>query len=222
MRSASVCWLLQTAGIPTSTLDGGYKTYRRWALEQFTIPRNIHILGGYTGSGKTERLNELSETGEQTLDLEAHANHRGSAFGALGMSSQPSQEMFENTLALALSHTNPSHPLWIEDESRMIGCCAIPKTLYIQMQQAPIHWIECPLEERLERLEATFAQAAPYELLNAVKKIEKRLGGVRTQQVISSIQQGDLREAILETLTYYDKTYDWNRERRLSSSAMSR
>jgi tRNA 2-selenouridine synthase len=43
------------------------------------MPFNLKILGGYTGTGKTEILHSLKKKGQQVIDL--MANHRGSAFG---------------------------------------------------------------------------------------------------------------------------------------------
>ena len=97
MRSGSTGWLLSLCGFRVSTLDGGYRSYRRWcqrlvAGEDTPPPTSIMVLGGCTGSGKTEVLHELRARGEQVLDLEGLANHRGSAFGAVGQDPQPSNE----------------------------------------------------------------------------------------------------------------------------------
>ena len=46
------------------------------------------ILGGLTGSGKTILLNRFPHS----IDIEGLANHRGSAFGDVGLSGQPSTE----------------------------------------------------------------------------------------------------------------------------------
>src|SRR3989339_1355584 len=98
MRSSAMAWLLETVGINCSLLKDGYKAYRNHVLESFDLPYKILLLGGYTGSGKTEILSALKEAGEQVVDLEGLSNHKGSAFGALGQGIQPSSEQFENTL----------------------------------------------------------------------------------------------------------------------------
>ena len=102
MRSAGVAWLLDLYGFKVYTLAGGYKSFRQWVLVQFNKEYPIKIIGGYTGSGKTEVLAAMQQQGLTTIDLEALAHHKGSAFGAINMPQQPSQEMFENKLATTL------------------------------------------------------------------------------------------------------------------------
>jgi tRNA 2-selenouridine synthase len=97
MRSGSTGWLLSLCGFKVSTLEGGYRSYRRWcraAIGEDGVPppTRVVVLGGCTGSGKTEVLHVLRAKGEQVLDLEGLANHRGSAFGAVGQLPQPSNE----------------------------------------------------------------------------------------------------------------------------------
>ena len=96
MRSSSFAWLLDTAGLTASTLVGGYKAYRNTVLSAFSEPHNLIILGGKTGSGKTDILKELARQGEQIIDLEGLANHKGSTYGAIGQAPQPATEQFEN------------------------------------------------------------------------------------------------------------------------------
>jgi tRNA 2-selenouridine synthase len=128
MRSAGVAWLLDLYGFKVYTIIGGYKAYRKWVREQFEQPCKMKVLGGYTGSGKTLVLHAIKRTGYPVIDLEALANHKGSAFGAMGEKPQPSQEMFENLLANELHHyltAQKSLPVeqgleaaFIEDESQ--------------------------------------------------------------------------------------------------------
>ena len=106
MRSAAVAWLLDLYGFKVAQLIGGYKAYRNWVIAHFEMPYTIKVIGGYTGSGKTEILKALQEKGETIIDLEGLAHHKGSSFGALGQPKQPSQEMFENILGIALSKIN--------------------------------------------------------------------------------------------------------------------
>ena len=99
MRSAGVAWLLDLYGFKVYTLAGGYKAYRNHVLDILSAPHNFQVLGGYTGSGKTFLLHHLRKLGENVIDLETLASHRGSAFGAIGQPEQPAQEMFENLLS---------------------------------------------------------------------------------------------------------------------------
>ncbi len=130
MRSSSVAWLLELYGFKVYLLRGGYKAFRRMTLESFNEERKILNLGGRTGSGKTLILKELSNLGEQVVDLEQLANHKGSTFGALGEKPQPTQETFENELFFRLYKTDKNKAIWLEDESNMIGSRAIPKLFF--------------------------------------------------------------------------------------------
>ncbi|HVZ56322.1 MAG TPA: rhodanese-like domain-containing protein, partial [Chitinophagaceae bacterium] len=80
MRSAGVSWLLDLYGFRVYTLIGGYKRFRGYVLDTFRTLFPLRLVGGYTGSGKTELLGELRKMGQAVIDLEALAVHRGSAF----------------------------------------------------------------------------------------------------------------------------------------------
>jgi len=99
MRSKSMVWLVKVLGLNAIQLKGGYKTYRKWALKQFDKNWPIRLIGGKTGSGKTNLLHALALEGISTIDLEGLASHKGSSFGSLGPSIQPSCEHYENLLA---------------------------------------------------------------------------------------------------------------------------
>ena len=117
-RSASVAWLLEKAGfIEVFTLQRGYKAFRELVLSSFSSPKKLMILGGYTGTGKTEMLALLREQGEQVVDLEGLARHMGSAYGGIGKGAQPTTEHFENLLWDELSKQDPHRTIWLEDES---------------------------------------------------------------------------------------------------------
>lgn len=210
MRSGSVAWLLETAGIATATLEGGYKQFRRYALDLLASPFSLFVLGGLTGSGKSVVLQELRKQGEQILDLEQLACHRGSSYGHLNMPPQPTIEHFENEIAVALSSLDLARPIWIEDESRMIGRCKIPDPLFQRMLASPLFYMECGLEERIERLALEYGTMDACLLIAATKSLSKRLGGGRTQEAVSLIEQGRLQEAIALTLQYYDTSYQYS------------
>ncbi len=98
MRSEAMAWLFSLGGIHTEILEGGYKSYRNYILGRLSEKRKMIVLGGLTGSSKTHILRHLESTGQQIIDLEGLANHKGSAFGALGELPQPSTEHFANML----------------------------------------------------------------------------------------------------------------------------
>lgn len=214
MRSEAVAWVLEMAGFQVTLLVGGYKAFRRWAHEQLAVPKPVVILGGMTGTGKTDILTALADQGEQVIDLEQLTNHRGSSFGALGMPPQPTTEQFENQLALAWVELDDRRPVWIEAESRQIGRCRIPDSVFQQMQQAPIVEVQRPRSERLALLMQIYGQADRCDLIEATERIRKRLGGLRTQQAIDLLQQGQLAAASDLMLDYYDQTYRYDLSRR--------
>ncbi|GAA4301545.1 tRNA 2-selenouridine(34) synthase MnmH [Compostibacter hankyongensis] len=206
MRSAAVAWLLDLYGFTVYTLKGGYQSFRRYVLETFTLPFDIRVLGGYTGSGKTSLLHTLGQQGASVIDLERLAGHRGSAFGGIGLPPQPSQEMFENRLALALRKAAAT-PVWMEDESRRIGQVNIPGALWEQLHHAPLYFLDIPFPQRLDNLLQSYGNAGSAELEQAILRIRKRLGGLETQKATQALQQGDLKGCFRILLQYYDKYY---------------
>lgn len=207
MRSHSLAWLLQTAEFSCSVLEGGYKAYRNWVLQKFKKKYRFMVIGGLTGCGKTELLKELASSGEQIIDLEEIASHKGSSFGHLGNHLQPTCEHFENILATQLSLLNPDLPIWIEDESHLIGSCPIPKDIWEQMQTSSFVWLDSMKSERVQRLLCTYGSYKTEDLLASVKKLSKRLGAVSTKEVVEAIFQNKLESAIEMLLHYYDKAY---------------
>lgn len=215
MRSRSVSEMLASAGLKVTTLQHGYKAFRQLTLNSFSQNRIIRLIGGFTGSGKTKILSELKKLGEQVIDLEQLANHRGSTFGNITQGRQPGNQHFENMIAMQWNAFDPSRPIWLEDESRFIGMCKIPDALYWQIQQAPIYVIKRPLSERLEILKEEYLPA--YEentFIAAVDKIRDRLGGERAKLVIGYLRSHMFKEAVEMLLAYYDAAYLNAMERR--------
>lgn len=210
MRSSSLAWLLQTAGFQCTVLKNGYKAFRQWVLSQFQKEYLFIVLGGFTGSGKTDLLLQLKKQNEQIIDLEEIAMHQGSSFGHLGCSPQPSTEHFENILAWKLSQFNLELPIWIEDESRMIGSCCIPQDLWSQKIKAPFLWIESSKEDRIRRLLHNYGGHSQQDLISATERLVKKLGAVRTKQIIESIHTHKIENAISMLLEYYDQTYAYS------------
>ena len=214
MRSGAIAWMLDLAGFEVTTLIGGYKAFRHWALSQFSQPKSIAILGGMTGSGKTEILEALIQQDIQVLDLEAIASHRGSSFGALGLPPQPSTEQFENEIAVQWARFDSQKPVWIEAESKRIGQCRVPEALFEQMDRAPVWEITRPRSERIAILVDVYGTADRQALIAATERIQKRLGGQQTKRAIDLIRIGQLAEALEIVLDYYDKTYSYDLQRR--------
>ena len=210
MRSGAVLWLLELAGFKVHLLNHGYKDYRRAVLASFAEPRQWRVLGGLTGSGKTDVLHALATApGQHVLDLEGLANHKGSAFGAIGQPAQPTQEQFENNLAAAMGRLPTNAPIWVEDESRQIGRLTIPPALFAQMRAAPRWVLEVPRAARVAKLAAEYGAEAPAELAAAIERLQKRLGGLATQQALAAVEAGDFPLMVELVLDYYDKTYTY-------------
>ena len=216
MRSESMAWLIEKLDIRCYVLQGGYKTFRRYGRELLSRPWQILILGGYTGSGKTEILKALAEQGEQVVDLEGLARHKGSAFGAMGQKQQLSTEHFENLLFDRWLTLREDQPLWLEDESKMIGRNVIPDELFEAMRKAPVIKVEMSRPLRVERLVKEYAGFHKTKLHDAVKRISKRLGGQKAKEAAEAIDRDDFRTAIDITLDYYDKAYQHGLSKRSS------
>jgi tRNA 2-selenouridine synthase len=208
MRSDSVAWLAGRLGLATLVLQGGYKAYRRWVLVQFERPWPLRLLGGRTGTGKTELLLALRDRGVAVLDLEGLANHRGSSFGGLGLPPQPSSEHYENLLAAGLNTMETAGEIWLEAESAQVGRCRIPRGLWLQMRAAPVLEVRRPLDWRVRQLVAVYGCQPPAELTAATERIARRLGPQRTREALGAIARSDWAEACRQMLDYYDRCYD--------------
>jgi len=211
MRSAAIAWLLDLYGFNVQVLAGGYKAYRQWVRAQFEKPYPFRIIGGYTGSNKTGLLPELERQGKTIIDLEALANHKGSAFGAVGL--QPRQEMFENLLAEALSlsvekNNGQAEPvIYMEDESQRIGNLQIPMPLWYRIRQCPVLFLDVPFEERLAFITKEYSGTGKEKLVNNTIRIQKRLGGLDTKNAINCLLEDDYEGCFRILLRYYDKYY---------------
>ena len=213
MRSESMAWLAGQLGLKVTLLEGGYKAFRRWVLASFETALPIHLLGGRTGSGKTDLLLALAAQGAAVIDLEGLAHHRGSSFGSLGMPPQPSSEHYENRIAMALQQLEGSTQIWVEAESAQVGRCRIPAGLWKQMQEAPLLEIRRPLPERLDQLVAVYGVQDPCALREATERIARRLGPQRTAAALVAIEQQQWGEAAKQMLDYYDRCYDHELQR---------
>jgi tRNA 2-selenouridine synthase len=218
MRSEAMAWLFSLGGIETEVLEGGYKSYRHHILESLSVKRKMIVLGGMTGSSKTHILRYLKTSGQQVVDLEGLANHKGSAFGALGQPAQPSTEHFANILFNDLKQITEDLPVWIEDESRNIGSIFIPDGFYLNMQDSPSVILRMDLGIRLPRLLKEYSTFSPESLKASILRISRRLGGESTSSAINAVETGDLAKAIEIVLYYYDKAYQFGLKKKISKS----
>lgn len=221
MRSGAMAWLLDFYGFKVHILQGGYKAYRNHVLQQLEQPFLFNVIGGYTGSGKTEVLQELAKQGASIIDLEAIAGHKGSAFGALGLPAQPSQEQFENNLLQALTPFyattqqgfHQTEALWIESESQRIGSVNLPNSFYHTMQQAPLYILDVPFEQRLSYIVKQYGALEREKLINAIIRIQKKLGGLDTKTAVNYLIENNVQECFRILLSYYDKRYQEARDK---------
>jgi len=249
MRSAISQQWLKDAGVEYPRIAGGYKAMRRWLIDsliQLCATRQMVIISGRTGCAKTALINHgcNGRPIPGSVDLEGLAHHRGSAFGKRP-GGQPSQINFENALAIALLSAAKTHrgTLVLEDESRLIGRCALPPELQTAMKSAPIMLLESSLEARvahsfdnyiLDNLHCLQGQMADAEaafavfaggLLDALDGIRRRLGDVRhktlreqMRRAIAAHRGGDPsghRDWIAALLSdYYDPMYDYQLSKR--------
>src|SRR6185436_6608628 len=138
MRSANFCQFVKMDGMKTHQLKGGYKSYRQVALEYFKKPFSFVVVGGCTGSGKSEIIRALARKGEQVIDLEKLANHKGSVFGGLMQTPQPTTEQFQNNLFEEILEMDPNKRIWIEDESIAVGKIFLPNDLWQSMKTSKV------------------------------------------------------------------------------------
>jgi tRNA 2-selenouridine synthase len=217
MRSGIMSWVLDMAGFKCFLLKGGYKSYRNFVLDVLQQPRNIVVIGGKTGSGKTEVLDALKKNGEQVICLETLASHRGSAFGALGMPPQPRNEMFQNMLAEEWIKVDAEKILFLENESMTIGPIVLPPKVFEAIRNSPVIELQMSLQQRVKRILAEYGKFPVEALIENTLKLAKRLGGMRTQQAVEALNQGDLETWVGHVLHYYDNTYGYGSDTRKNS-----
>jgi tRNA 2-selenouridine synthase len=207
MRSKNFAQFAGMAKIKCHVLKGGYKAYRQSAFDYFAKPLDLIVIGGCTGSGKSEVLRALKSAGEQVLDLETLANHKGSAFGGLMMPPQPTTEQFHNNLFEELYTLDLSKRIWMEDESITIGKVFLPPAFWSQMKSSPVVQMDVPKDVRVQRLVNEYGHANQAEFLASMDKITKRLGGQHYKAAKEHWLAGDAAATIDILLTYYDKYY---------------
>jgi tRNA 2-selenouridine synthase len=210
MRSNSFAWLMNTSGLDAQILQGGYKVYRNHVLGYFEKDRKLILLGGNTGSGKTDVLKQLMKLQYQVIDLERLANHKGSAFGSINEEKQHPQQIFENNLFQQFNFMNEELPVLLEDESQSIGYNKIPHGLWLQMKKATIVKLNIPFEARVTKLVADYTTVDINALKSCVGRISQQLGTLNTKLCLQHLDEGNLADVARLSLLYYDKAYNYN------------
>jgi tRNA 2-selenouridine synthase len=207
MRSEGFARLIQRHDFKPRLLQGGYKAFRQAAHRCFAETRRVIILDGHSGAGKTRLLTALRAAGEQVIDLEMLAEHRGSVFGGIGRLPQPTVEQFENQLFLQWRVLDPDKPVWIEGESQAIGRVFSPTPLWDQMSAAPAIRVEVERKQRVEHLVEEYGELPVDDLAGAIQRIEKRLGSARLKEALGALDRRDMHRFAELALEYYDKAY---------------
>ncbi len=207
MRSESLAGFYEENGYEAGLLVGGYKAYRKYIRGEFSRPLKTILIGGMTGSGKTEILHALAQHGEQIIDLEALANHKGSSFGHLGFDGQPTTEQFENDLFAQWETVDETKPVWIEHESNSIGTVFLPDTFFSKMNNSLMFRVNMPFGFRVKRIVNEYAQFPPELLENALSRIRLRMGTLAHKKALQALGNRDFDKVAAITLEYYDKTY---------------
>ena len=209
LRSKITAGLLMQVGIDVEIIQGGYKAWRNELLKEWEVERKGLIISGHTGTGKTDLLQALAALHENVIDLEELALHKGSAFGGLAMPDQPTQEQFENLLAIQLRKLHGSQkPIFIESESRMIGRIRIPDSFYSIMWSWPRIAITRNLNERISYIASTYEKCSNEELSEKTNQLKKRMGYEQVKDAVEYLQNGNREDWIKKLLIYYDKGYE--------------
>ncbi|MEM9018321.1 MAG: tRNA 2-selenouridine(34) synthase MnmH [Verrucomicrobiota bacterium] len=212
-RSASLATVLAEVGWEVGRLEGGYKAYRSHVverLERAASEFSFVVLNGYTGAGKTRVLGALAEFGEQVVDLEGAANHKGSVFGGDPDHPQPAQKRFESLLFDAFSRFEPGRPVYVEAESAKIGRLNLPNPLWQTLKKAPVIEIESPVEARAIHLLEDYEEWL--DQLERVHATIERLSGFHANETLSRwkelTREGKWNTFVEELLhEHYDQRY---------------
>lgn len=211
-RSGAMTLVFNQIGWAARRIDGGYKAFRQRVIDDLdALPAalNFKILCGPTGSGKTALLEALAAAGEQVLDLEALACHRGSVLGGAGYP-QPGQKAFETALWSALKGLDPTRPVWAESESRRVGRLHIPGVLFERLRDGACVRIQASLDARVDHLLERYADliADPAVFAQKLDRLINQHGHQQVQDWQAQVEQGawrELAEALVQR--HYDPAY---------------
>jgi tRNA 2-selenouridine synthase len=221
-RSGAMTTIFRSVGWDARQLDGGYKSYRRQVVAELeTLPRQFkyRVLCGATGSAKSRILQAIGELGEQIVDLEALACHKGSVLGVLPDSPQPGQKMFESQLMLALRQLDPARPVYVEAESRKIGRLQVPDAMIESIRAGDCAAIEASLPARVEFLlrDYDYFLQDPAWLNTRLEALKALRGGETITRWQEHASAGRWRELVGELLAgHYDPLYEHSQNRNYS------
>jgi tRNA 2-selenouridine synthase len=204
---------LKTIGYHAKVLPGGWKNYRRWiltALETVPVQFNYKVLAGPTGCGKTRLLESLQALGEQVLDLEGVARHRGSLIGKIPGVEQPTQMQFDSDLIAAMRAMDPSKPIWVEAESKKIGNIQLPASLINTMHLSPYFKLKAPMSERVRLWHEDYGhfENEPELFLERLQPLRELLGNKELDAWKTLADKKQFSELFERIMTkHYDPAY---------------
>ncbi|ORJ54899.1 tRNA 2-selenouridine(34) synthase MnmH [Geothermobacter hydrogeniphilus] len=225
MRSRSLATFLELAGFPVRQLTGGHKAFRSHVCRFFADEEwgRLLVLRGLTGVGKTRLLQKLERDGYPVIDLEGLANHRGSAFGALGLPRQPSQKMFEALLWDRLRQIPTDGYALTEGESKHIGRVVLPERVYAALQVETSLWIEASLAYRVRVILDDYPARDQLrdQFAVPIRALKERLGRERIEELLALLDAGEWEELTARLMVdYYDPLYRHTRPDRRIEIAM--
>lgn len=211
-RSSSLVSLFMTLRIHAFKLDNGYKAYRQYInvnLPKVITEIKFIVLYGNTGAGKTDILKFLKNHGQDVLDLEGCANHRGSVLGSVGLGQQNTQKTFESLIYDSLKNRK-TNIVFVEGESRKVGKDTIPKSIYEAMDQGVNLCIDTDIETRIDNILKDYVHGTDDELKTSINFLRKQLGNKTIDKYIDMIDQDEYRKVVKELMIkYYDPHYEY-------------
>ena len=220
MRSGSLMQLLSALGHGVHQLEGGYKAYRKYVLENLDAligSKKVVVIHGNTGTGKTELLRMLQRKGFPAVDLEHMANNRGSIFGTVGLGESRQQKDFEALLFNRLKGIDKDY-IVVESESPRVGRVYLPNRL-VEGMKAGVHiLVECSLDKRIKRIVDEYIGIRQDDVLKEIRdsiiRLRGELGSKKTDTLLELLQLGNYDEIVRILLKeYYDPKYDHSEKR---------
>lgn len=204
---------LRTIGFRVDTIKGGWKAYRRWVIANLGVAAKsfeYRVIAGSTGTGKTRLLAALEAEGEQVLDLEGLAKHRGSLIGSIPGVEQPPQKLFDSLLFEKLRSFSQDRYIWVESESKKIGRIQLPASLHEAMHTSPVYFLDAPIEERVRLWHEDYGHFEKdlQSMLNGMRAVVEIVGNdlfKKWRELADQGRSSDLFRSMM--VDYYDRLY---------------